>query len=143
MLFGERERDNRKREQEIIVKHVGVYVILSGILFLGNLQVEAGPRTESICNLGMVKGEQGRSCEVPIPSGCQVATFPGYETPWIDVSKGGKTTCAIDKEKTDWTNRIVGSCSACGTDNCSARFSVMFTCDDSPPSVQPRKIYED
>ena len=55
----------------------------------------------------MVKGEQGRTCEVPIPSGCTVANFPGYDDPWIDVSKGGKTSCAIDEEKTDWKTKIV------------------------------------
>ena len=91
----------------------------------------------------MVKGEQGRTCEVPIPSGCTVANFPGYDDPWIDVSKGGKTSCAIDEEKTDWKTKIVGSCGPCGTDNCSARFSVMFTCGDSPMTTQPRKVYKD
>ncbi len=125
------------------MNHVGMAVIVGGMLFMGSVAGGAEPRTESICNLGMVNGEQGRSCEVPIPSGCQVAKFPGYEAPWIDISQGGKTSCAIDNEKTDWTTRIVGSCGACGTDHCSARFSVMFTCEDSPSSVQPRKIYED
>ena len=126
------------------MKYVGMAVMIGGILFMGNAEGGAEPRTESICNLGMVNGEQGRSCEVPIPSGCQVAKFPGYETPWIDISQGGKTSCAIDNEKTDWTTRIVGSCGVCGTDHCSARFSVMFTCEGSPSSVlQPRKIYED
>lgn len=118
--------------------------MLGGILLISGFVVHAEPRTESICNLGMVKGEQGRTCEVPIPSGCQVANVPGFDTPWIDVSKGGKTSCAIDQEKTDWKTKIVGSCGPCGTDNCSARFSVMFTCGDSPPAtMQPRKIYKD
>ncbi len=125
------------------MKHPGMIVLIGGILIFGSVEAGAEPRTESICNLGMVKGEQGRSCEVPIPAGCQVAKFPGYEAPWIDVSKGGKTTCAIDPEQTDWTTRIVGSCGACGTDHCSARFSVMFACGDSLPSVQPRTFYPD
>ncbi len=133
-----------KDGQGLIVKlPVTVAIVVVGILIMSSAAVGSEPRTESICTLGMVKGDQGRSCEVPIPSGCLVATFPGYEAPWIDVSKGGKTTCEIDKEKTDWTSRIVGSCGPCGTDNCSARFSVMFTCEDSSPSVQPRKIYKD
>ena len=110
-----------------------VVTLSSGILFIGSVAVNAEPRTESICNLGMVKGEQGRTCEVPIPSGCEVANFPGYDDPWVDVSRGGKTSCAIDEEKTDWKTKIVGSCGPCGTDNCSARFSVMFTCGDSQP----------
>ena len=119
------------------MKHLALVVslvfVFSGILFLdGGVAANAEPRTESICNLGMVKGEQGRTCEVPIPSGCTVANFPGYDDPWIDVSRGGKTSCAIDEEKTDWKTKIVGSCGPCGTDNCSARFSVMFTCGDSP-----------
>ena len=130
------------------MKHLALVVslafVFSGILFLdGGVAVNAEPRTESICNLGMVKGEQGRTCEVPIPSGCTVANFPGYDDPWIDVSRGGKTSCAIDEEKTDWKTKIVGSCGPCGTDNCSARFSVMFTCGDSPMTTQPRKVYKD
>ncbi len=127
-----------------LVLAISVTSIVSGILFMGGLVANAGPRTESICNLGMVKGEQGRTCEVPIPSGCQVANFPGFDALWIDVSKGGKTSCAIDQEKTDWKTKIVGSCGPCSTDNCSARFSVMFTCGDSTPMTsQPRKIYKD
>lgn len=119
-------------------------IVASGILFMNGTAAYAEPRTESICNLGMVKGEQGRTCEVPIPSGCTVANFPGYDDPWVDVSRGGKTSCAIDEDKTDWKTRIVGSCGPCGTDNCSARFSVMFTCGDSQPMVtQPKKIYKD
>ncbi len=119
-------------------------IVASGILFMNGTVAHAEPRTESICNLGMVKGEQGRTCEVPIPSGCTVANFPGYDDPWVDVSRGGKTRCAIDEDKTDWKTRIVGSCGPCGTDNCSARFSVMFTCGDSQPMVtQPKKIYKD
>ncbi len=125
------------------MKHVGMAVMIGGILCMGSAEGGAEPRTESICNLGMVKGEQGRSCDVPIPSGCRVATFPGYEARWIDISKGGKTSCAIDNQKTDWTTRIVGACGACGTEHCSARFSVMFACEDTPPSVQPRTIYEE
>ncbi len=130
------------------MKHLALVVslafVFNGILFLdGGVAVNAEPQTESICNLGMVKGEQGRTCEVPIPSGCTVANFPGYDDPWIDVSKGGKTSCAIDEEKTDWKTKIVGSCGPCGTDNCSARFSVMFTCGDSPMTTQPRKVYKD
>ena len=130
------------------MKHLALIVslvfVLSGILFLDSGVAYAEPRTESICNLGMVKGEQGRTCEVPIPSGCTVANYPGYDDPWIDVSKGGKTSCAIDEEKTDWKTKIVGSCGPCGTDNCSARFSVMFACGDSQPmTTQPRKVYKD
>ncbi len=127
-----------------LVLAVLVISMLSGILFMDGLAANAEPRTESICNMGMVKGEQGRTCEVPIPSGCQVANLPGFDAPWIDVSKGGKTSCAIDQEKTDWKTKIVGSCGPCGTDNCSARFSVMLTCGDSPSAtIQPRKIYKD
>lgn len=112
--------------------------------FMGCDEVSAQPRTESICNLGMVKGEEGRTCDVPIPSGCQVANFPGFDTPWVDVSKGGKTACEIDQDQTDWKTRIVGSCGPCGTDNCSARFSVMFTCGESETfTEQPRKVYKD
>ena len=94
------------------MKHLALVVslvfVLSGILFMGNVTVNAEPQTESICNLGMVKGEQGRTCEVPIPSGCTVANFPGYDDPWIDVSKGGKTSCAIDEERNRLENQDRG-----------------------------------
>ncbi len=127
-----------------VVKHAGMAAMVGGIMMMGSVvETGAGPRTESICNFGMSKGEQGRECEVPIPSGCRVAQFPGYEVPWVDISKGGKTTCSIDEEHTDWTTRIVGSCGACGTDHCSARFSVMFNCEERPPAVQPRTRYTD
>ena len=129
-----------------MMKHLALSLVFvfSGILNIGGVAANAEPRTESICNLGMVKGEQGRTCEVPIPSGCQVATFPGYDDPWVDISQGGKTSCIIDEEQTDWKTKIVGSCGPCGTDNCSARFSVMLTCGDSAPmTIQPRKIYKD
>lgn len=128
------------------MKHpaLSLALVTSGILLMNGMVAHAEPRTESICNLGMVKGEQGRTCEVPIPSGCKVANFPGYDDPWVDISKGGKTSCAIDEKRTDWKSKIVGSCSACGTDNCSARFSVMFTCGDTQPmTTQPRKVYKD
>ena len=65
-------------------------------------------RTESICNLGMVKGENDRGCDVPIPAGCTVAKFPGYSEPWADVSKGGRISCQFDEQKTDWKSKIVG-----------------------------------
>ncbi len=128
------------------MKHsaLSLALIVSGILLMNGMVAHAEPRTESICNLGMVKGEKGRTCEVPIPSGCKVASFPGYDDPWVDISKGGKTSCVIDEKQTDWKTKIVGSCSACGTDNCSARFSVMFTCGDTQPmTTQPRKVYKD
>lgn len=123
---------------------VSMALIAGTPFFMGSDEASAQPRTESICNLGMVKGEEGRTCDVPIPSGCQVANFPGFDAPWVDVSKGGKTTCEIDQDQTDWKTRIVGSCGPCGTDNCSARFSVMFTCGERETfTEQPRKVYKD
>ena len=62
-----------------MMKHLALslLLVLSGFLFMGNGVASAEPRTESICNLGMVKGEQGRTCEVPIPSGCEGRKFSG------------------------------------------------------------------
>ena len=88
----------------------------------------ADATTESNCNFGMAKGDSEQSCEVPIPSGCQVANFPGYEEPWSNISKGGLTDCRFDSTKTDWKTHIVGSCSTCRSENCTARFSVVFNC---------------
>jgi len=85
-------------------------------------------RTESNCNFGMVKGEQSKSCHVPIPNQCTVAQYPGLAEPWAEVSKGGRTTCQFDRAQTDWKTTIVGTCQSCTTDQCSARFSVMFNC---------------
>ncbi len=84
--------------------------------------------TESVCNFGMAKDEASRTCTVPIPSGCEVATFPGTDKPWTNVSKGGHTTCRFDERNTDWKTRITGTCEQCKTRQCSARFSVMFNC---------------
>jgi len=88
----------------------------------------AAPQTEAMCTIGMVKGENGRTCEVAIPDGCTTAKVPGYDQPWADISKGGATKCQFDKQKTDWTTTIIGFCGPCTTDNCSAQFSVKFNC---------------
>ena len=97
-------------------------------------------RTESICNLGMVKGEATKSCQVPIPAGCQVAQFPGYDEPWVDASKGGGTSCQFDEQKTDWKTTITGTCQKCTTKQCSGRFSVMFNCSDNIPPANPQPV---
>ena len=105
--------------------------IIAGTM-LGNTSSSFGaPQTESMCTIGMVKGENGRTCEVPIPDGCTTAMVPGFDQPWADISKGGATTCQFDKQKTDWTTTITGSCGPCRTDNCSAQFSVKFNCSGS------------
>ena len=97
-------------------------------------------RTESICNLGMIKGEATKSCQVPIPAGCQVAQFPGYDEPWVDASKGGGTSCQFDEQKTDWKTTITGTCQKCTTEQCSGRFSVMFNCSDNIPPANPQPL---
>lgn len=95
-------------------------------------------QTESICNLGMMKGEKQKSCEVPIPAGCTVAQFPGYEEPWADASKAGGTSCEFDGQHTDWKTSIVGTCRRCTTERCSGRFSVMFNCAENVPPASPQ-----
>lgn len=84
--------------------------------------------TESNCRFGMVKDETSRTCQIPIPFGCTVANFPGSAKPWASVSKGGITTCRFDEQHTDWKTRITGACGTCKTRQCSAEFSVKFTC---------------
>ena len=102
----------------------------------------AAAQAESYCTIGMAKGEQGRTCEVPIPDGCTTANVPGFDQPWAEVSKGGATKCQFDKDKTDWTTTITGSCGPCTTDNCSAQFIVHFDCaGGSEYKPQQRKKY--
>ena len=109
------------------------------LLFIGVSTAGADPvaRTESICNLGMVKGETQKSCRVSIPADCSVANFPGYDEPWVDVSKAGRTSCQIDTQQTDWKTIIVGTCGECTSDQCSGRFSVMLNCTHNIPPANP------
>ncbi len=115
--------------------------LMSCLLFTSLIispHVFADATTESSCNFGMVKGEKSQSCEVPIPSGCSVANFPGYEEPWANISKGGITECQFDDQHTNWKTQIVGSCTTCRSDNCSARFSVVFNCGPQPYESQKK-----
>ena len=113
--------------------------LMCGTLLLGHTSTSfAAPQTESMCTIGMVKGEKGRTCEVPIPDGCTTAKVPGYDQPWADISKGGATTCQFDTQKTDWATIITGSCGPCATDNCSAQFSVKFNCSSSTGGYKPQ-----
>ena len=113
--------------------------LFTGIIIGPTSWAIAAPQTESVCTIGMAKGEQGRSCEVPIPDGCTMAKVPGYDQPWADVSKGGGTQCQFDKTKTDWTSVITGTCGPCTTDNCSAQFIVKFNCaGNADYKAQPR-----
>jgi hypothetical protein len=105
---------------------------------LGFAGTDTVARTESICNLGMVKGEPQKSCDVPIPADCSVAKYPGYDEPWVDVSKAGGTSCQIDTQQTDWRTQITGTCQKCTTDQCSGRFSVMFNCTHNIPPANPQ-----
>ena len=108
-------------------------------IFLGPAEADPVARTESICNLGMIKGEGQKSCRVPIPADCSVANFPGYDEPWVDVSKAGRTSCQIDSQQTDWKTQIIGTCGECTSDQCSGRFSVMFNCTHNIPPASPNQ----
>jgi hypothetical protein len=94
-------------------------------------------RTEANCTIGMVKDDAKAECRVPIPNGCVVAQFPGYPEPWVDISKGGGTSCQFDQKQTDWKTSIVGSCQACTTEQCTGRFIVMFNCANNVPPANP------
>jgi len=93
--------------------------------------------TESSCNFGMTKGQAKGSCQVPMLAGCVVANFPGSQRPWSNISKGGNTTCRFDDAGTDWTSRVTGTCDQCKTQQCTARFGVMFDCSaQMPPPIK-------
>ena len=114
-------------------------LLFSGQWILAN-HAEAGEsqsRTESNCTIGMVKGNTTAECQVPIPHGCTVAQFPGYDEPWADISKGGRTSCIFDPQRTDWKTHIVGTCQKCETEQCTGRFTVMFNCSDNVPPANP------
>jgi hypothetical protein len=97
---------------------------------------DATATTESSCNFGMAKDEARRSCQVPVPPGCIVASFPGTSKPWSNISKGGNTLCRFNEKETDWKTRITGTCEKCKTTQCSARFGVMFDCSANlPPPI--------
>jgi len=126
------------------MKQLTTGIVMSTFIFLVGLgsgsSSLAAPQAESNCTIGMVKGEQGRTCEVPIPDGCTTAKIPGFDQPWADISKGGATTCQFDEQKTDWKTTITGSCGPCTTDNCSAQFIVKFNCAGGTEfTPQPRK----
>lgn len=118
-------------------------ICLGGLLGVLMIAHQAGPvqaaesqsRTESNCTVGMAQGDKKAECQVPILSGCTVAQFPGYEEPWVDISKGGSTSCQFDEKKTDWKTRIVGTCDACKTEQCTGRFMVMFNCSGNVPAA--------
>jgi len=120
------------------VSLVGLFgVFLMSQLMNPVLAQESQSRTEANCTVGMTKGDKEAECRVPIPSGCTVAQFPGYEEPWADISKGGSTSCQFNEKKTNWTTSIIGTCTACKTDQCTGRFIVMFNCSGIVPPANP------
>ena len=98
-------------------------------------QMGGSATTESFCSLGMKKDQASQTCQVPIPSGCAVANFPGSDKKWTNISKGGQFACQFDDKSSDWKKKIVGSCGTCKSKECSARFSVMFQCGDAGAST--------
>ncbi|GJL64248.1 MAG: hypothetical protein NPIRA04_29020 [Nitrospirales bacterium] len=108
----------------------------------GSLRDEAvgQTRTETNCNIGMLKDQTSSRCQIPIPSDCTVVKRPGFNQPWADISKGGTINCRFEEQETDWETTIVGTCDTCTSDQCSARFSVMLKCvsPQPPPTMQQR-----
>ena len=92
---------------------------------------DSHPTTERSCSFGMAKEEGSQTCLVPFPLGCLVAHIPGTNRPWTTISKGGNTFCQFDEKATDWKTKIVGSCTRCKSDHCSAQFVVRFDCSRS------------
>ncbi len=89
---------------------------------------DSSATTEHSCSFGMAKGDPAHQCQVPIPAGCVIATFPGTDKPWTTVSKAGRTFCTFDKKGTDWKTRITGQCSRCDSSQCTGQFMVRFEC---------------
>jgi hypothetical protein len=128
------------KTSRILIWAIVVFFVTENSLLGFNNKVEAADaqsRTEANCTIGMVKGEAKAECRVPIPNGCAVAQFPGYPEPWVDISKGGGTSCRFDEKQTDWKTSIVGSCQACTTEQCTGRFIVMFNCANNVPPANP------
>lgn len=111
---------------------------LSLSLAQGTSWADPQSRTESACTIGMIKDESGKSCEVPMPNSCTVATYPGFSEPWAEIDKGGRIECEFDQKKTDWKKHIVGSCGKCETPQCTARFMVKFNCSGNVPPASPK-----
>ena len=109
-----------------------LYVISMSLLMPGASQAQAptdsAATTEQSCSFGMAKGDPAHQCQVPIPSGCVIAKFPGTDKPWTTVSKAGRTFCAFDNKGTDWKTRITGQCSRCDSGHCTGQFMVRFEC---------------
>jgi len=116
-------------------------ILISGIILTSAaLANDPKSRTEKVCSIGMVKGDTGRTCNVPIPSGCTVANYPGYDDPWAEVDKGGRISCKFDDQKTDWKTNITGTCGKCTTEQCTARFTVKFNCQENMAPSIPQNL---
>lgn len=95
---------------------------------LAQAPTDSSATTEQSCSFGMAKGDPAHQCQVPIPSGCIIAKFPGTDKPWTTVSKAGRTFCTFDKKGTDWKTRITGHCTRCDSGHCTGQFMVRFEC---------------
>lgn len=109
---------------------VGGTLALAPVPDIGQAQapVDSFATTEQSCSFGMAKGDPAHQCQVPIPSGCAIANFPGTTKPWTTVSKAGRTFCAFEEKTTDWKTRITGQCTRCDSNQCSGQFMVRFDC---------------
>ena len=111
---------------------IRLYVILSTMLIPCTGQAQAptdsAATTEQSCSFGMAKGDPAHQCQVPIPTGCIIAKFPGTDKPWTTVSKAGRTFCTFAKKGTDWKTRITGQCTRCDSSHCTGQFMVRFEC---------------
>jgi len=122
-----------------VIAHTVLGMVLFGITALATPDASFAapgppPLSESVvttefnCSFGMAEGETQHTCQVPIPTGCVVANFPGSTRPWTSISKGGNTLCKFDGKATDWKTRITGTCGKCKTGHCSVQFIVKFDC---------------
>ena len=129
---------HRQVSRFLVCLSIGIFLLNTPWLMIDLADAtEYQPRTESNCTIGMIKGEKKTECHVPILHGCTVATYPGYDEPWAEASKGGATSCQFDKEQTDWKTSIVGTCQTCKTENCTGIFTVMFNCTENIPPASP------
>ena len=89
---------------------------------------DSSATTEQSCSFGMAKGDPLHQCQVPIPSGCVIAQFPGTQKPWTTVSKAGRTFCSFETKTPDWKTRITGQCTRYDSTQCTGKFMVRFDC---------------
>ena len=111
--------------------------VLTGLVLLvigASIQADAQPlgrqtQTSSSCQVANIKkGVSDKQCDVPIPKTCKVAVNASTKMHWTDIEKSPGISCRFDDRLSDWKTRITGTCGACQSRQCNAKFTVYFDC---------------